>query len=310
MAHDRGHDGQDRLARAQARVRLPVVGDLRRARLVVRLRPLRRPAQGERQGALARGDGAGARRHRRARLGDHPPPEGLGGIRARHRASPTRSSTAARARSASAPTTSPRSSAGASAEQAPRRDAGLRPDRGAPVQPHVRDPRRAGRGDRAAGVPPPGDRPGDLPQLQERRPARAAQAAVRDRAGRQVVPQRDHPRELHLPHARVRADGDGVLRAACRGGRVVPLLDRPAGRVVRPLRDPAGGPSGARARGRRALALLERDERHRVPLPDRLVGARGDREPRARSTSRRTRRRPGRRWNGSTAAAGSGTSRR
>ena len=34
------------------------------------------------------------------------------------------------------------------------------------------------------------------------------------------------------------------------------------------------------ARRRRALALLERDERHRVPLPDRLVGARGDREPR------------------------------
>ena len=34
------------------------------------------------------------------------------------------------------------------------------------------------------------------------------------------------------------------------------------------------------ARRRRALALLERHERPRVPLPDRLVGARGDREPR------------------------------
>ena len=43
------------------------------------------------------------------------------------------------------------------------------------------------------------------------------EAAVRDRAGRQVVSQRDHPRQLHLPHARVRADGDGVLRAAGRG---------------------------------------------------------------------------------------------
>ena len=40
------------------------------------------------------------------------------------------------------------------------------------------------------------------------------QAAVRDRPGRQVVPQRDHSRQLHLPHPRVRADGDGVLRAA------------------------------------------------------------------------------------------------
>ena len=44
--------------------------------------------------------------------------------------------------------------------------------------------------------------------------SRAAQAAVRHRADRQVVPQRDHARQLHLPHARVRADGDAVLRAA------------------------------------------------------------------------------------------------
>ncbi len=50
----------------------------------------------------------------------------------------------------------------------------------------------------------------------------AAQAAVRDRADRQGVPERDHARELHLPHARVRADGDGVLRPARRGGAVVP----------------------------------------------------------------------------------------
>ena len=44
------------------------------------------------------------------------------------------------------------------------------------------------------------------------------QAAVRDRPDRQGVPQRDHARQLHLPHARVRADGDRVLRAAGRGG--------------------------------------------------------------------------------------------
>ena len=34
------------------------------------------------------------------------------------------------------------------------------------------------------------------------------------------------------------------------------------------------------ARRRRAVALLERHQRHRVPLPDRLVRARGDRQPR------------------------------
>ena len=46
------------------------------------------------------------------------------------------------------------------------------------------------------------------------------------------------------------------------------------------LRRPREPAARARARRRRALALLARDERHRVPLPDRLVGARGDREPR------------------------------
>ena len=50
----------------------------------------------------------------------------------------------------------------------------------------------------------------------------------------------------------------------------------------------ADGAPCAPARRRRALALLEWDERHRVPLPDRLVGARGNREPRSSSTSART----------------------
>ena len=80
---------------------------------------------------------------------------------------------------------------------------------------------RPGRGDRTGRVPAAGDRAGDLHQLQERRPDRAAQAAVRHRADRQGVPQRDHAGQLHLPHARVRADGDGVLRPAGGGAGVV-----------------------------------------------------------------------------------------
>ena len=48
----------------------------------------------------------------------------------------------------------------------------------------------------------------------------AQEAAVRDRADRQGVPQRDHAAELHLPYAGVRADGDRVLRAARGGGGV------------------------------------------------------------------------------------------
>ena len=58
---------------------------------------------------------------------------------------------------------------------------------------------------------------------------RAQEAAVRHRADRQVVPQRDHAGELHLPHARVRADGDGVLRRARHRRGVVRVLDRTSG---------------------------------------------------------------------------------
>ena len=47
----------------------------------------------------------------------------------------------------------------------------------------------------------------------------AQEAALRHRPGRQVLPQRDHAAELRLPHPRVRADGDGVLRPARRGAR-------------------------------------------------------------------------------------------
>ena len=63
------------------------------------------------------------------------------------------------------------------------------------------------------------------------------------------------------------------------------------------------------ARGRRALALLERDERHRVPL-SRSAG-RSSRASRtaATSTSTRTRRRRARSSSGSTAGAASATSR-
>ena len=166
------------------------------------------------------------------------------------------------------------------AEQAPRRVLRVRPDRGAAVQPDVPDARRRARGRGLARVPPAGDRAGHLRQLQERAADRAAQAAVRDRAGRQVVPQRDHAGQLPLPHARVRADGDGVLRPAGGGRAVVPATGSTRGTPgtrPRPAREP---PAQARARRGRALALLERDDRPRVPLPDRLVGARGHRQPR------------------------------
>ena len=177
-----------------------------------------------------------------------------------------------------------------------------RPDRAARVQPDVPDDDRARPGGGLDRLPAPRDRAGHLPRLQDDAVVRAQEAAVRHRADRQVVPQRDHARELHLPHARVRADGDGVLRPARRGPAVVRVLVPGAPGLVHAARDPAREPAPAPAHRGGALALLERDERRRVPVRGHVARARGRRQPRrlrphaarrssrARSSSTRTRR--------------------
>ncbi len=95
-------------------------------------------------------------------------------------------------------------------------------------------------------------------------PARGRRSASRRWASRSAT---RSPPQLHLPHARVRADGDGVLRAAHRGGRLVRALEAAALRLVRALRHPPGSPAHARARRRRAQPLLQRHRRRGVPLP-------------------------------------------
>ena len=58
------------------------------------------------------------------------------------------------------------------------------------------------------------------------------------------------------------------------------VLDRGPPRLVPRARPARIEPARARARAGGAVALLARDQRHRVPLPDRLVRARGRRQPR------------------------------
>ena len=91
--------------------------------------------------------------------------------------------------------------------------------------------------DAARRLPAPGDGAGLVRQLQVGAAGQPQEGALRDRPDRQVLPQRDQPRQLRLPHARVRADGDAVLRGA-RGGRRGGLRGLAAGpsRLVRALR--------------------------------------------------------------------------
>ena len=113
-------------------------------------------------------------------------------------------------------------------------------------------------------------------------PGLAQEAAVRHRPDRQELPQRDHARQLHLPHPRVRADGDGVLRQARRGRAVAPVLDRRAHPLVHRPRHQPRQPAPLRAPRGEAVALLQAHRRHRVPLQlhrQRVGRARGHRQP-------------------------------
>ena len=155
-------------------------------------------------------------------------------------------------------------------------------DRAAGLQHDAEDLPRRGRGRVRPALPAAGDRAGHLRQLRQRGAGDPEEAAVRHRPGRQVLPQRDHPGQLHLPHPRVRADGDGVLRRARHRRGLAPVLDRRAHPLVHRPGYRAGQPAALRAPEGEAVALLEADRRHRVPLRlrrQRLGRAGGHRQP-------------------------------
>ena len=127
-------------------------------------------------------------------------------------------------------------------------------DRAARVLRAAQDLPRRRRGRVGPALPAPRDRPGHLPQLPQRHEHRAQEAAVRHRPDRQELPQRDHARQLHLPHPRVRADGDGVLRQARRGRGLAPVLDRRAHPLVHRPRHQPRQPAPLRARPGEAVA--------------------------------------------------------
>ena len=154
--------------------------------------------------------------------------------------------------------------------------------RAAAVQPHVQDVHGAGRGERGRRLPAAGDGAGHLRELPERAAVDAPEGAVRHRADRQGVPQRDHAGELHLPHARVRADGDAVLRRAGHGHGVVRVLEgRSAWSGTRRSASRRSG-CATTSTHERARALRARRVRHRVRLRRhaRLPGDRGHSQPR------------------------------
>ena len=192
-------------------------------RSVVGLRSARRRAPPEHPQRLVAFDGPAARRDRGPGGGDHHVAPGVGGVRPRRGLLTIRSSSARAAIGGSARTTCDRRrrscpNCGGTVFSEPKQFNLMFKTHMGPVE-----------DDSGVDLPASRDRAGDVRRLPARADRRAQEAAVRDRADRQVVPQRDHAGELHLPHARVRADGDGVLRRARHGRRVVRLLGRTSG---------------------------------------------------------------------------------
>ena len=143
-------------------------------------------------------------------------------------------------------------------------------DRAARVQHDAQDLSGPDRDRGGAALSAARDRAGHLRQLRQRGDDVTPQAAVRYRPDRQELPQRNHPGQLHFPHPRIRADGDGVLRRAVHRTRVASVLDRhPAGLVHR-TRYQRGEPPALRAPEGEAVALLRPHRRHRVQV--RLLG--------------------------------------
>src|SRR5207249_4150093 len=133
-----------------------------------RLRPARRRAQAQREGGLVAGDRHRSRRRRRPRRGGHHASAGVGGLRP-----PVRFHGPAR-RLQELQAALPRRPGRGHALSRVRR----RAHRGAAIQPHVQDLRRADGGHRARGLPPPGDGAEHVRQLPQRPRDLALEAAL------------------------------------------------------------------------------------------------------------------------------------
>ena len=214
------------------------------------------------------------------RLGDHPPSAGLGGVgprRGLHRparrlphlqaALPRRQARGLAVRQ--------------EAVEAARRVLRVRPDRAAPVQPDVRDHGR------------PGGRGGRAVRSCGRRRRRASSSTSRTSSSSRGGGRRSGSRRSASRSATRSRPGTSSSASREFEQMEMEFFVPPAEaeqwyrywidarfELVRQVRAAAVAAARARARAGGALALLPGDERHRVRLPDRLVGARGRRQPR------------------------------
>ena len=181
-------------------------------------------------------------------------------------------------------------------------------DRAARVQQDAQDLPRLDRGRVRPALPAARDRAGHLHQLPQRH----------DQASRKKPPfgiaqigksfrNEITPGQLHLPHPRVRADGDGVLRQARRGRGVAPVLDRRAHRAGTPTSASTPTTCGTTSTRRRSCRTTPSapSTSSTASTSPAASGASSRASPTApTSTSRPTRSTPAPTWSTSTRPAG------
>ena len=226
-------------------------------------------------------DGAGARGHRPARLARSSCTRRSGRPPATSPASPIRSSTAAPASSASAPTTSRPSSAASGRRSSPASTADCDLTEARNFNLMFETSIGPVKDEGSAAFLRPGDGAGHLRQLQERDLVDAREAAVRHRADRQELPQRDHARATSS--SACASSSRWRWSTSSRPPRRNEAYEYWIAERRRWYLDLGMRESHLRVRPHDADELSHystRHERPRVPVPDRLVGARGHREPR------------------------------
>ena len=147
-------------------------------------------------------------------------------------------------------------------------------------QPHVRDHDRPGAGGGLHRLPASRDRPGHLPRLQERSSSRAR--SRRSASPRSASPSATRSRPATSSSARS-SSSRWRWSSSCRPAEAEQWHEywmEAAHGLVRVARGRPGQAAAAPPRARRAVALQLGHERHRVPVPDRLVRAGGNRQPR------------------------------
>ena len=250
---------------------------------------------------------AGARRHRRARLGDPPAPARVGGQRSPrglHRPAGGLPHLQAalpggQARGCPLP---------AQAVEAPGRGPRLRPDRGARVQPDVRDDGGPGERGRLGRLPAPRDRAGHLHQLQERAAVRA-QASRRSGSRRSASRFATRSRPATSSSARA-SSSRWRWSSSCRPTRRRAGTTTGSTSGTRWYEDLGLRPDHLRLREHDADELSHYssgDRRRRVPVPDRLVRSSRGSPTAATSISPSTRSSPARSSSTSTRRPASAT---